>query len=499
MPVPNLHTFSNDELISYIKKLEAENLELTQSKNILDGVNDAPLIIFTLNSEGVFTYSEGSGLKKLGLKPGEVVGMNIYDVYMDFPDILKQFEDALSGKTVRAVVKVANTYFDLIYQPLIDIATKRRNVMGVAIDITEQQLAVQERDRFFESTLALLCVANYDGYFTRINPAWGKTLGYTNEDLLSKPFLDFVHPEDLQATLTEMTNLKKGASTINFTNRYLCKDGTYKWLNWISVPYENAIYASAIDITEQKIKEAAMSSVLIELERSNLDLEQFAYASSHDLQEPLRKIKNYGELFVSKYGDGLDSDAKRYIDVMVRGAAKMQNLIDDLLQYSRINSRGKDLVSLETKKIIANVLDSLEYLINSSGAVIYLPDNMPVVEADESQLEQVFQNLISNSIKFKKDHNPEVRIKVEQQPPNWLFTVEDNGIGFDMEYADKIFTVFQRLHSQNEYQGTGIGLALCKKIIERHGGQIWAESKLGEGACFYFTLPMNNEALNLNY
>ena len=224
-----------------------------------------------------------------------------------------------------------------------------------------------------------------------------------------------------------------------------------------------------------------------DLMRSNTDLEQFAYVSSHDLQEPLRMISGYVDLIKRKYKGALDSDMDKYIEFIVGGVNRMQLLIDDLLKYSRVSTLASPLVLINCENILEDSLLNLKISINESGAVV-THDPLPTVMADGSQLTQVFQNLISNAIKFKGSEPPRIHIGVEKKEEMWVFSVADNGIGIAPEFFDRIFVVFNRLHSSEKYSGTGIGLSICKKIVERYGGKIWVDSKIGRGSKFYFTI-----------
>jgi PAS domain S-box-containing protein len=225
-----------------------------------------------------------------------------------------------------------------------------------------------------------------------------------------------------------------------------------------------------------------------ELERSNEELQQFAYVASHDLQEPLRMVSSYTQLLGRRYGDRLDGDAKEFMEFIVDGAARMKQLIEDLLAYSRVGTRGRELSPTSSGAALEKALTNLRAAQEASGAEV-THDEMPEVLADGAQLTQVFQNLIGNAMKFRAEDKPRIHVGAEARDKVWVFTVRDNGIGLDAQYADRIFMMFQRLHNKTEYPGTGIGLAICKKIVERHGGHIWVESKPGEGATFGFTLP----------
>lgn len=227
-----------------------------------------------------------------------------------------------------------------------------------------------------------------------------------------------------------------------------------------------------------------------ELERSNQELQQFAYVASHDLQEPLRMVSSYVQLLAKRYRGQLDSDADDFIGFAVDGAERMSLLIQDLLAYSRVGTQGKPFVPVELESVLAQAQRNLQAAIGESGATITHED-LPTVLADGTQLTQLLQNLLGNALKFRqRDVRPEIHVSAEPRDGSWLLAVRDNGIGLDMAYATRIFTIFQRLHPRDEYPGTGMGLAICSKIVERHGGRLWVESAPGEGATFYFTLPM---------
>jgi len=238
--------------------------------------------------------------------------------------------------------------------------------------------------------------------------------------------------------------------------------------------------------------EKALAEKAEELTRSNQELEQFAYVASHDLQEPLRMITGYTQLLAKRYGDKLDQNANEYIDYAVEGAKRMQGLIRDLLTYSRVGTRGKEFALTDCEAVVAGTLRVLQPAIEESAATVTY-DPLPTVMGDETQLLQLFQNLIGNAVKYRDSKPPVVQVSCKQEGGNWLFSVRDNGIGIDPQYANRIFVIFQRLHGRDQYAGTGIGLAVCKKIVERHDGKIWVESELGKGATFHFTIPTNGE------
>ncbi|HWY21699.1 MAG TPA: ATP-binding protein [Candidatus Acidoferrum sp.] len=227
-----------------------------------------------------------------------------------------------------------------------------------------------------------------------------------------------------------------------------------------------------------------------ELARSNADLEQFAYVASHDLQEPLRMVTAYTQLLAERYRGKLDENADKYIGYASEGAQRMQVLIQDLLAFSRVGRNNAGIGSVDCNAVMADVLQTLAPAIQESGAVI-THDALPAVWADRTQLAQVFQNLVGNAIKFRGKEPPVVSVQAEKTAQRWQFSVSDNGIGIAPEFAENIFVVFQRLHARTEYPGNGIGLAICKKIVERNGGKIWVESRAGSGSSFKFTLPFH--------
>ena len=225
-----------------------------------------------------------------------------------------------------------------------------------------------------------------------------------------------------------------------------------------------------------------------ELKQSNAELEQFAYIASHDLQEPLRMVTSFTKLLGQRYSGQLDADADQIINFAVDGATRMQGLIEDLLTYSRVGTRGKAFEPTDCEAVFETALSNLGLLVQENSASLQ-KGPLPTVIADGGQLVQLFQNLISNAIKYRSEQLPEIYVEAEHQASQWLFWVRDNGIGIDPKHAERIFRVFQRLHSRQQYPGTGIGLAICQKIVERHGGHIWVESEPGQGSTFYFTIP----------
>lgn len=247
------------------------------------------------------------------------------------------------------------------------------------------------------------------------------------------------------------------------------------------------------DITERKRAEDELASRTLELERSNMELERFAYVASHDLQEPLRMMSSYADLLHSRYKGKLDEDADEFIGYITEGAERMQQLIRGLLAYSRMDTQGRKFEAVDLEERLKSVLENLQMSVEESAAVV-THDPLPKITVESTQITQLFQNLIGNAIKFRGTEAPHIHISADQNDTEWHFSVRDNGIGIDAKYFERIFVIFRRLHGRNEYPGTGIGLAICKKIVERHGGRIWVESEVGKGTTFHFTIPIRKTA-----
>jgi PAS domain S-box-containing protein len=336
-----------------------------------------------------------------------------------------------------------------------------------------------------------------DGTILFFNEFAQAFFGYSSDEIIGKD-VNILVP-GTESTGADLTGLVENIidhpeQFVNYVNENICRDGRRVWMAWTNKPIrdENGqvteILAVGADITKRKRAENELQRTLDELRHSNAELEQFAYVASHDLQEPLRGIAGLVQLLQHRYQGQLDSRADEYIDHIVDGTQRMQTLINDLLAYSRIGRRGEPLQPTDVEVALKAALENLNAAILELGASI-TNESLPTVRADPTQLIQLFQNLIGNALKFKSESVPQIHVGVSDAGAFWQFSVQDNGIGIEPQYFERIFQVFQRLHTRREYKGTGIGLAICKKIIERHGGRIWVESEMGRGSTFYFTLP----------
>ncbi len=307
-------------------------------------------------------------------------------------------------------------------------------------------------------------------------------------------FLDTVLPDDRDAVVGAVERSLREREPYGLDHRIVLPDGNIRTVREEGEVVTNprgepvAMVGTVQDITERKEIETRLSTLSDDLLRSNRDLEQFAYAASHDLQEPLRAISGYAQLLERRYSEKLDDKADEFIDNIVEGAARMQNLIASLLAYSRLPNQGSDATPFEGGAALNKAMGNLDSAIRETGMEIE-SEPLPSINGVEEQFVLVFQNLISNAIKFRSDDPPRVRIHAQRLGGEWRFSVADNGIGMEPQYAERIFLIFQRLHTRTDYPGEGVGLAICKRVIERHGGKIWVESAPGEGATFHFTLP----------
>lgn len=370
-----------------------------------------------------------------------------------------------------------------------------KQILGVAVDITERKKTQEKLLRLSKgvnSTSDAISMTDVNGILIYINPAFVKLFGYQIPQIIGQGGLDSLYT-DSSVTAGVFKTIKQGNSwsgEVKMPTRsgdtldILLRADAIKDESGVTIGFINI----HTDISDRKRAQEELAQRAIELARSNAELEQFAYVASHDLQEPLRIITSYTQLLSRRYVGKLDSKGDKYIDFIVKAAQRMQQLIEDLLQFSRLGSEKTELVPVECEAVLGIVLDNLDLAIHDSSASV-THDPLPNVMGDRSQLAQLLQNLIGNGLKYRGERSPLIHISAVRSNEFWCFAVSDNGIGISSEFFERIFTIFQRLHSREEYPGTGIGLAICKKIVQRHGGKIWVESEIGQGSTFYFTLP----------
>jgi len=345
----------------------------------------------------------------------------------------------------------------------------------------------------------LLVTADTAGHFLDVNPVWQKVFGFTADELKAKPFLDFVHPDDVPRTLQMYADQQAGGEAVAFVNRYRCKDGSYRWLEWNATPVATGglIYAMARDVTERRAAEEKIRGLTTQLEAHvaslqavNAELEAFSYSVSHDLRAPLRHIGGFADLLEKQAAGQLDEQAKRYLAKVRTSAQRMGKLIDDLLAFSRLGRAELRATDVELDEVARSAAAEIQEEMEGRQVDLRVRP-LPAVRGDPSLLRLALVNLLSNALKYTRPR-PRAEIELGAEAGNGgdvVVFVRDNGVGFDMKYADKLFGVFQRLHSADQFEGTGIGLANVQRIIHRHGGRVWGEGRPDAGATFYLSLP----------
>lgn len=372
-------------------------------------------------------------------------------------------------------------------------------IVASARDVTARKAAELERDQFFALSGDLMCIVGFDARFKRVNPAVERTLGYSAEELLDKPVTEFVHPEDRATSMERVRNLAQNGEAGFFQNRYLHKDGTVRWLSWGVAPSPEVkrIFCVARDSTSAKEAEDSVRKLneelkfrAIQLEAANKEMEAFSYSVSHDLRAPLRHIDGFVDLLEKHGAAQLDGKGRRYLEIIAGSARQMGDLIDDLLAFSRMNRAELRRARIALAPMVAATIDGMQIDLQKRK-VEWTIGQLPEVEADASMLRLVWANLIGNAVKYtRKQETAKIEIGCTRgTETEHVIFIRDNGVGFDMKYEEKLFGVFQRLHSSDEFEGTGIGLANVRRIITRHGGRTWAEAKVDAGAMFYFSLP----------
>ena len=417
-----------------------------------------------------------------------------------------------------------------------ELETSVRRLENEARERLRAEQSLQESEQRYRSlivaTTSMVWTTDADGKVVDDIPSWRAFTGQSKQEVLGWGWSDVLYPEDRARTRERWQRSVDARLLYETEYRIRRRDGQYRTVavravpvldndgcirEWVGtctditdrkqVEEELARYREQLEdmvarrtaeleavnrqlekeIGERKVAEEGLRRTAEQLTRSNEELEQFAYVASHDLQEPLRVVVGYVQLLERRYKDRLDADAHQFIQYIVEGVARMQQLISDLLNYSRVGSKGKPFGDVDLNAVLDRALSNLEAVIEESGAIV-TSDPLPEVSGDETELTQLFQNLIGNAVKYRSERRPEIHVSAERDGHQWVFAVRDNGIGIEREYWDRLFVIFQRLHTRKKYAGTGIGLAVCKRIVKRHCGKIWLDSQPGQGSTFFFTL-----------
>jgi PAS domain S-box-containing protein len=477
-----------------------------QYRELFENAND---IVYLHDLQGRFTAANKAALQATGYSRQELLGMNVDEL------VAPEHRALAREMTAKKLLGQVGSSYELVirtkdgHNRVVDVHSRLVTrdgvpvgVQGIARDITEREQAArflrESEARFrglLESAPDAMIIIDQRGLIKIVNSQVERMFGYGRDELLGQP-VEKLLDESLHGAyatyrdeFTADPRARPMGSGIEVHARR--RDGSQLPVEISLSPFlteEGLVVTAAVrDVTEQHHAREQLAQQAEDYARSNAELEQFAYVASHDLQEPLRMVASYCQLLQRRYKGKLDADADDFINFAVDGARRMQVLINDLLAYSRAGRRELALIETDCQQVLTDVLANLQAAIDERAAVI-THDPLPTLMADRVQLSQVLQNLIANAIKFSKDR-PRVHVGAERDGEQWRISVRDHGIGIAPEYAERIFEIFKRLHGWGEYPGTGIGLAVCKKLVERQGGRIWVESTPGEGSTFFFTLP----------
>ncbi|MFC6824102.1 PAS domain-containing protein [Halopelagius fulvigenes] len=450
-----------------------------------------------------YTLAEGRAFEYLPVSKEDLEGSTPYEVWGD--DVGSRIDpalrDALDGEERAVEVSYVDRDWVIYAVPITDTDGNVFAGMTMAQDITdrkEYERKLEESERRYRTLAEYFpngAVGVYDRDL-RYTLTAGRVLG---ERLPTADELEGVRMPDVfpERTVADIEPLFRSAIEDGRTDNTTTEFGGRNWQVWVTPlrDVDGDIFAGLSftqDITEQVERERQLEELVEKLEESNERLEQFAYAASHDLQEPLRMVSSYLRLLERRYEGALDEDGEEFLEYAVDGADRMRDMIDALLKYSRVETKGDPFEPVELDVVLDDVLADLQLHIEETGADI-TAESLPRVEGDANQLRQLMQNLFDNALTYSGDEPPRIDITAERNDGEWVISVRDEGVGIDPDGQDRIFEVFQRLHGREEHAGTGIGLALCRRIVERHGGEIWVESEPGEGSTFSFTLPVAGE------
>jgi PAS domain S-box-containing protein len=503
----NLVLMVNRRLYMETKQMEQT---ISKSQRELQATFNATSVGFAVLVNRVIKEVNEAGCTMLGYSRQEIIGRDtrlFYAAEQEYQNSAKLYPQIEKIGTVTTEIRLLRKDGEIVNAIMNVSAFDKKDLsLGVVlslIDITERKKAEEKLRETRDYLNNLLDYANapiivWDTQLriTRFNHAFESLTGRKDQEVIGKSIEILFPPSTVADSMRLIRNTSGGERWETVEIDILNRDGSIRTVLWNSATIlapdgrtPVATIAQGQDITERKSTEAVLAEKSEALARSNTDLSQFAYFASHDLQEPLRMVSSYLQLIEQRYKDKLDAAGIEFISFAVDGANRMQNMINDLLAFSRVGTRGKLFEPTDCEVVLNQALSNLQIAIAESQAVI-THDSLPIVTADNSQLIQLFQNLIANALKFHAQAVPLIHISAQTKGSEWLFSVRDNGIGIDPQYFGRLFIIFQRLHSKSEYPGTGIGLALCKRVVERHGGKIWVESMPGQGSIFYFTIPL---------
>jgi PAS domain S-box-containing protein len=484
-------------------------------------IDNASISISIRDINGKYLLVNKTGQQLLGRSEKEIVGKSTADF---FPETVADKAGLLDEEVINKRRLIENEvqtpgengilYYNVVRFPLYDENDNVYAVCSLSTDITaikEAQNAMEKTHRqqqailngiqdVMEASNDLICLLDESGKFVQVSGNCEQLLGYTPTELVGRPYADLLVPHELEAAKRLEEEVTNGGTLRDSLHRYYRKDGSiialFSTVIWS--PENETFFAILKDATERQLTAKQLKELnenlkkrAAELQASNVELERFAYVASHDLQEPLRMVSSFLQLLEKKLEGTLDDAGKKYIFFAIDGAERMKTLIQDLLQYSRIGTSKELMVAIDCNEVLQSVRNIFALSIKETNAELIVHP-LPVIQGEKAQIHQLFQNLVGNAIKYSSPNAPHIEIGYEDQVSYWQFYVKDQGIGINPKFFEKIFVIFQRLHNKTEYSGTGIGLAICKKIVERHGGSIWVESELGKGSTFFIRLPKVN-------
>lgn len=466
-----------------------------------------------MTPDGILIEVNETALNFAGLQSSDVIGKPFWECFWwtiseSAKLQLKQaIPKAARGEFIRYETDVLGkgaviATIDFSIKPVFDDNGEVILLISEGRDVTQKKLLEQksreqeEQIRLFvRHTPAAIAMFDDNMRYMVVSDRWYKDYGLVGENIIGKSHYE-IFPEisDMPEWKAIHKHSLAGSVIVREQDPFPRKDGSMHWLRWELHPWKTSnnkiggLIMFTEDITGRMKAQDNLKKLNQQLTESNKELEQFAYVASHDLQEPLRMVSSFLQLLEKKYRSQLDEAALQYIHFAVDGSDRMKTLINDLLRFSRVGTSTDEIVPVDCNDIVANVIKVYDQKIRENNAIVEI-SGLPVVKANKTQVEQLFQNLIGNALKYRGKETPHIEVGCEEDEALWRFYVKDNGIGIDPRFYDKVFVIFQRLHGKGEYGGTGIGLAICKKIVERHGGKIWIESVLEKGSVFYFSMP----------
>jgi PAS domain S-box-containing protein len=466
-----------------------------------------PVSLVAISREGKITDVNEIAAQITGISRHELLGTDFSNYFTEPEKAREEFQKVFSEGSVKdfplAIRHISGKITCVLYNATVykDDTGNIQGAFATVHDITKRKIAGNvpcENSPYvrslIEANLDPLVTISKEGKITDANEATARVTGISRDKLIGSDFSDYFTEPDMAKKCYEHVLSNGFVRDYPLATRHT--SGRITHVTYNASLYKNktgeieGVFAVAHDMTERKKAESDLYKKNEDLINSNKEFEQFAYVVSHDLQEPLRTIYSFAEFLETDYKGKLDKKADEYIEFITSSARRMQQMINDILDLSRVGTRRKEFTPTNIEKIINIVIENLRGSINKHKATITYDIPLPTIIADEMQIIQLLQNLIDNGIKFHREHElPMVHISFKEEDNEWIFCIKDNGIGIEEKYFKKLFVIFSRLHGKDEYSSTGIGLAICKKIVERHGGRIWLESKFGQGSTFYFAIP----------